>query len=86
VYGYGLAMAIFSTVLPTWMMAEGVGRIGANQASIVSSIGPVSTIVLAALILDEPITPVQVCGAALVLAGVWLVGAKREPAALPKTA
>jgi drug/metabolite transporter (DMT)-like permease len=86
VYLYGLAMAIVSTVLPTWMMAEGIGRIGANQASIVSSIGPVSTIVLAALILGEPITPIQVCGAGLVLAGVWLVGSKREPAPAPKTA
>jgi drug/metabolite transporter (DMT)-like permease len=84
VYLYGLAMAIVCTVLPTWMMAEGIGRIGANQAAIVSSIGPVSTIVLAALVLHESITAVQVCGAALVLAGVWLVGSRREPASAPK--
>jgi drug/metabolite transporter (DMT)-like permease len=86
VYLYGLTMAIVCTVLPTWMMAEGIGRIGANQAAIVSSIGPVSTIVLAALVLHESITVVQVCGAALVLAGVWLVGSRREPASTPKTA
>jgi len=86
VYLYGLAMAIVCTVLPTWMMAEGIGRIGANQAAIVSSIGPVSTIVLAALVLREPITAVQVCGAALVLAGVWLVGSRRDPASAPKAA
>jgi drug/metabolite transporter (DMT)-like permease len=86
VYLYGLAMAIVCTVLPTWMMAEGIGRIGANQAAIVSSIGPVSTIVLAALVLHEPITAVQVCGAALVLAGVWLVGSRRDPASAPKAA
>ena len=86
VYLYGLAMAIVSTVLPTWMMAEGIGRIGANQASIVSSIGPVSTIVLAALILGEAITPVQLCGAGLVLAGVSLAGSRREPAPAPKPA
>jgi drug/metabolite transporter (DMT)-like permease len=86
VYLYGVAMAIVCTVLPTWMMAEGIGRIGANQAAIVSSIGPVSTIVLAALVLHEPITVVQVCGAALVLAGVWLVGRRREPVPTPKTA
>ncbi len=86
VYLYGVAMAIVSTVLPTWMMAEDIGRIGANRAAIVSSIGPVSTIVLAALVLDEPITVVQVGGAALVLAGVWLVGSRREPAPAPRTA
>jgi drug/metabolite transporter (DMT)-like permease len=86
VYLYGVAMAIVCTVLPTWMMAEGIGRIGANQAAIVSSIGPVSTIVLAALVLNEPITVVQVCGAALVLAGVWLVGSRRKPTAAQKAA
>jgi drug/metabolite transporter (DMT)-like permease len=58
-------------------MAEGMRRIGTNRASITSSIGPVSTIVLAALVLGETITLVQIAGAALVLAGVWMVGKKR---------
>ena len=85
VYVYGATMAVFCTVLPTWMMAEGIKRIGANQSSMVSSIGPVSTIALAAMVLSEPVTAVQTIGAALVLAGVWLVGAKREaaPAIVP---
>lgn len=77
VYVYGAMMAVLCTVLPTWAMAEGMRRIGTNRASITSSIGPVSTIVLAALILGEAITLVQIAGAALVLAGVWLVGRKR---------
>ncbi len=77
VYAYGATMAILCTVLPTWGMAEGMRRIGTNRASITSSIGPVSTIVLAALILGEPVTAIQTAGAALVLAGVWLVGKKR---------
>ncbi|MCC6533264.1 MAG: DMT family transporter [Burkholderiales bacterium] len=86
VYVYGAMMAIICTVLPTWLMAEGMRRIGTNQASIVSSIGPVSTIVLAALVLNEAITVVQVAGAALVLTGVWLVGRKREPEPYAATA
>lgn len=77
VYAYGFTMAILCTVLPTWGMAEGMRRIGTNRASITSSIGPVSTIVLAALILGEPVTAIQTAGAALVLAGVWLVGKTR---------
>jgi len=81
VYGYGAIMAMFCTVLPLWMMAEGIRRIGANQSSLLSSIGPVATIVLAAILLDEPVSLVQSCGAALVLGGVWLVGMKREAAA-----
>jgi drug/metabolite transporter (DMT)-like permease len=83
VYAYGVTMAIFCTVLPTWIMAEGIKRIGANQSSMVSSVGPVSTIALAAVVINEPVTAVQITGAALVLAGVWLVGLKREAA--PKT-
>lgn len=77
VYVYGAMMAVLCTVFPTWAMAEGMRRIGTNRASITSSIGPVSTIVLAAMILGEPITAIQVSGAALVLAGVWMVGRKR---------
>lgn len=80
VYGYAIAMAVFCTVIPTWMMSEGIRRIGANQSSMLSSIGPVATIVLAAWVLGEPITALQIIGSALVLAGVWLVGVKREAA------
>jgi len=80
VYAYAVTMAIFSTVLPTLWMAEGIRRLGANQSAMVSAIGPVSTIVLAAITLGEPITPIQMAGAALVLAGVWLVSVKREAA------
>lgn len=80
VYVYGATMAVVCTVLPTWMMAEGIRRIGTSQSSLLSSIGPVSTIALAGLILDEPITLVQIAGAALVLAGVALVTSKREAA------
>lgn len=77
VYVYGAMMAVLCTVFPTWAMAEGMRRIGTNRASITSSIGPVSTIVLAAIVLGEPVTTIQIAGAALVLTGVWLVGRKR---------
>jgi len=85
VYAYGLVMAVFCTVLPTWWIAEGIRRLGSNQASMVSSIGPVSTIGLAAVFLGEPITPIQIAGAALVLGGVWLVTARREAAPVAPT-
>jgi drug/metabolite transporter (DMT)-like permease len=80
VYAYGATMAVFCTVLPTWMMSEGVRRIGANQSAMISSVGPVSTIAIAAIVLSEPVSAVQICGASLVLAGVWLVSAKRQTA------
>lgn len=76
VHATTLAMAIFSTVLPTWMMAEALKRIGANQAALVGSLGPVFTIALGHLLLDEPLHAVQFAGVALVLVGVWQVTAK----------
>ena len=82
VIGFSVAMALISTVMPIWLMAEGIKRIGANQASMIGAIGPVLTIFFGWLILNEAITPVQIIGAGLVLAGVLLVSLKVEPAAL----
>jgi drug/metabolite transporter (DMT)-like permease len=81
IHGIALAMAVFSTVLPTWLIAEAIRRIGANASSQVGSLGPVFTIFLGALLLDEPVRAIQLAGAALVLAGVTLVARKPEPAA-----
>ena len=68
-----LAMAICSTVLPTFLIAEAIKRIGANQTSLIGSLGPVFTIALGFWILGEPVHWIQLAGAALVLAGVTLV-------------
>lgn len=76
VYGLTLVLAVFSTVLPLWLMAEGLKRIGASQAALVACIGPVSTIVLAHLFLGEPVTAIQLAGAGLVLAGVVIISLK----------
>lgn len=78
VYWLSLVMATVSTVLPAWLMSEGLRRIGANQAALVGSIGPVVTIVLGYTFLNEPLSALQVFGAALVLAGVTLVTVKRS--------
>ena len=73
IHALSLAMAVFSTVLPTWMVAEAIRRIGANGTSLIGSLGPVFTIGMGAVILGEPLHAVQLLGAALVLAGVLLV-------------
>jgi drug/metabolite transporter (DMT)-like permease len=77
VYVLAFIMALTSTVIPSWLMSEGLHRIGANQAALVGSVGPVVTILLGWLCLDEPITAVQMAGAGLVLAGVTLVTIRR---------
>ncbi|TMH19569.1 MAG: DMT family transporter, partial [Betaproteobacteria bacterium] len=38
-----LAMAVFATVLPTYLIAEAIKRIGANRTSLIGSLGPVFT-------------------------------------------
>lgn len=69
-------MAIVSTVIPTFLTSEGIRKIGSGNTAIVTSIGPVATIVQAYIFLDEPITWPQLAGTALVLAGVLLIGKK----------
>jgi drug/metabolite transporter (DMT)-like permease len=78
VYGLALAMALFSTVLPTFMISAGIRHIGAQRVGLIGTIGPVATIFFGALLLDEPVSPVQLNGAALVIAGVVLVAYRRR--------
>jgi len=70
VYALALAMAIFSTVMPSLLLAMGIQRIGASRASLISSIGPVATIALAYFVLGEVMGLAQLLGSALVLSGV----------------
>lgn len=81
VYGLVTVLAVFSTVLPLWLMAEGLKRIGASQVSLIGCIGPVATMVFAWMFLDEQTTPVQLAGAMLVLAGVLAISLAPKPAA-----
>jgi len=47
VYELSVAMAIFSTVLPVFLLSFSIRRIGSGSASLIGSIGPVSTICMA---------------------------------------
>jgi drug/metabolite transporter (DMT)-like permease len=76
--GYGLLLAIVATVLPTFMMSNGMKRIGSNNVAIISAVGPVSTIIQAHFILGEKIFPAQILGTLLVIIGVILIGWKRN--------
>jgi drug/metabolite transporter (DMT)-like permease len=76
VYLLSLLMAVASTVLPAWFMSEGIRRIGAGRSAMIGSVGPVATIFLGYLVLDEAITAVQWLGVALVLLGVTLVSVR----------
>ena len=71
---YGFALAILATVIPTFLMSAGIKKIGSSNAAIISSIGPVSTILQAHFILGERITVEQITGTVLVIIGVLLIG------------
>jgi drug/metabolite transporter (DMT)-like permease len=83
VYVLVLIMAIFTTVMPLWLMAEGLKRIGANQVALVGCIGPLSTMVFGQIFLGEVITLIQLLGAGLVLAGVLIISLKPQSATSP---
>lgn len=80
VYELSIAMAIFSTVLPVFLLSFAIRRIGSGSASLIGSIGPVSTIYMAYAILGESISLLQIAGSSLVLCGVLMISlnSKRE--------
>ncbi len=72
-YGLVVFMAIFATFIPTLLISEGIHIIGSNNASIISAIGPISTILLAYFILGEQLYWHQWVGAIVVIVGVLLI-------------
>lgn len=75
---YGLLLAVVATVIPTFLLSLSIKKIGSNKVAIISSIGPVSTILQAHYFLGEKIFVAQVTGTVLVLAGVLLLALKRD--------
>ena len=78
VWTYAIVLATLSTVLPVFLQAEALKRIGANHFALIGAVGPVSVALTSALGLDEPFTWVQALGGALVIFGVMLVTLKRS--------
>lgn len=78
VYGYGIAMAIFATVIPSLLISEGIKRIGAGNTAIIGGVGPISTIVLASIFLDESFSRSQLIGTLLVIGGVVYISVKMK--------
>lgn len=73
-------MVVFVTVIPIFMIAEGVRQIGAQRAALISTVGPPSTIFLAAVILDESMSVTQLSGVIFILAGILILEIRRAQA------
>jgi len=78
VYELSIWMAIVATVAPAVMTSEGIRLIGAANAAIVGSIGPIATIFLAYLLLGEPFSFWQMIGTLFVLTGVLIITLRKQ--------
>ncbi|TGK83210.1 DMT family transporter [Leptospira noumeaensis] len=77
-YVLAFVMGTVNTVVPAVFVSEGIKRVGSKTAAIVGSVGPMSTLFLAYLLLDEPITLLHSIGTLFVLTGVfWISTAKK---------
>lgn len=63
-------ISIFCTVIPFFLLYEGIRRIGATQAALISLSGPAMTFFAAWLLLGEVLTAPQALGFAVVIVGV----------------
>jgi drug/metabolite transporter (DMT)-like permease len=79
-FGWLAALAVVSTVGAIALFVAGLRRVGPSAAAILSTLEPVTTVVLASLVFGESLGPVQLAGGALVLVAVLAV---RTPAPRP---
>ena len=72
-----IALVVFSTVLPLFLMAEGVRRVGAAKAALISTIGPPATALMAYELTGEILSISQFAGIGLVVIGVLALEIRR---------
>jgi drug/metabolite transporter (DMT)-like permease len=72
-WGWLACIAIVSTVAAITLFFAGLSRVGPTSASILSTFEPVVTVGLAAGVLAENLTPIQITGGALVLTAVLVL-------------
>lgn len=78
-YAAIVACAIVCTVLSVGTLLAGIERIGASMASVLSTIEPATTVLLAVVFLDEQASVVQLVGGALLLTAIVLCHRARRP-------
>jgi drug/metabolite transporter (DMT)-like permease len=71
------ALAMFCTVIPSFMIAEAIGRIGPGPMSAIGGVGPVIAAWAAVVVLHEPFGWPHIASMALTIFGVWLLAKPR---------
>jgi drug/metabolite transporter (DMT)-like permease len=77
-WGWLACLALVSTVASISLFFAGLRRVGPTTASILSTVEPLVTVVLAFLVFGETLGPVQLLGGALVLAAVLTLQVRRR--------
>jgi len=75
--GWLAAIAVVSTFAAIGLFFAGLRHVGSTTASIVSTAEPLTTVLLASVVLGESLDTVQLLGGALVLAGVVVLSVAR---------
>lgn len=73
VFMYGAIIAVFATVIPSYLISAGISKIGSSRVAILGALGPVSTISLAYFFIGEELSLIQVVGASVIVLGVFQV-------------
>lgn len=77
VWVYAIVLATVCTVLPVFLVAEALRRIGASQFALIGGLGPVTTVLADFMLLAGKLSVLQLFGGALVIGGVLLVTLKK---------
>ena len=67
------SIVLVATVLPVAAFLMGLERIGPTNAAMLSTLEPVVTVLLAAVLLDESLTPITLVGGGLILVAILLL-------------
>lgn len=83
---YLLGIGLIASFLAIQTLYAGAKRIGAAQAALISTTEPVFIVLLAFLVLDQRLAPIQLLGAGLILLGVIIAQTGQRPAGAPQPA
>jgi len=73
VWWLSLLNATACTVAPVLMVMMAIERVGPTLAAQTGMVGPLSTVLMGVVLLDEPFNSWMAAGTALVLLGIWLL-------------
>ena len=72
IWALGVALAFFSTLIPSFLVNLGISRIGPQATSAMGMLSPIVTIILAVWWLSEPFGGVDALGTCLTILGIAL--------------